>query len=96
MSGYIHPDYPRPATIGPWPGAVPPLVHGPGGVGTTDTAIGRGGAPGRQGLVDMESGVPGAGEKADTVTGERTKTRMGPGRGGGSNDWQCSRSIAGE
>ena len=46
MSGYIHPDYPRPATIGPWPGAVPPLVHGPGGVGTTDTAIGRGGAPG--------------------------------------------------
>ena len=29
-----------------------------------------------------DTGVPGAGEKADTVTGERTKTRMGPGRGG--------------
>ena len=82
MSGYIHPDYPRPghhwpvarggATIGAWSRGCGDHrhCHWPGW-GTGETG-------------DMESGVSGAGEKADTVTGERTKTRMGPGRGGGA------------
>ena len=76
MSGYIHPDYPRPGHH--WPVARGGATIGAWSRGCRDH--GHCHWPG-WGTGDMESGVSGAGEKADTVT-EGREQRRGWGRGG--------------